>query len=184
MHGHFLSKFLTFTIFTIFTIHSELATMIHQYLWSSHQRDIHESSRRLRSPPHSWPRSARSDAPRARNGRRPPAPRRTRRLLSLGRGSNGNPWLQRIITSKKSMFYKVYNHIYIYMYVCLCVCLSMVWRLYNVIYIHMFYMLLIWRFVSDMWYNLCSISCLSMVYKLYFIRNWQPNMFYTKWVAT
>jgi hypothetical protein len=38
MHGHFLSKFLTFTIFTIFTmftiftIHSELATMIHQYL--------------------------------------------------------------------------------------------------------------------------------------------------------
>jgi hypothetical protein len=38
MHGHFLSKFLTFTIFTIFTmftiftIHGELATMIHQYL--------------------------------------------------------------------------------------------------------------------------------------------------------
>ena len=181
MHGHFLSKFLTFTIFTIFTmftiftIHSELATMIHQYLWSSHQRDINESSpRRLRSPPHSWPRSARSDAPRARNGRRPPAPRRTRRLLSLGRGSNGNPWLQRIITSKKSMFYKLY------IYMCVCVCLSMLYKLY----IQMFYKLLIWWFVSDMWYNLCSISCLSMIYKLYFIHNWQPNMFYTKWVAT
>jgi hypothetical protein len=70
------------------------------------------------------------------------------------------------------MFYKLYIYV--------CVCLSMLYKLY----IQMFYKLLIWWFVSDMWYNLCSISCLSMIYKLYFIHNWQPNMFYTKWVAT